>query len=130
MLFRSERLWGFGVAFVMLLVQVGSSPSVTQNNGVSVNANTGLTLNTYKRGETYFANNAADYLKLGATKVTGNTAGNSDPSAVFNLGLDGGAFGPANIEVAELAIFSALPSAAQLARLDAYCTARYGVGLT
>lgn len=123
------RFWCFGTANLGLavLAQV-ATPQINMANTTIVNANTGLTVNTYKRMEVYYSGSTSDYIKAGATSSTlpGTSAGVVDNAASFTLGARGDGLSPANIEVPEFAIYSALPSAAQLTALDAYAQNRYG----
>lgn len=108
----------------------GASPQIgQQNNAAVVNLNGALALNTYGRGEWGFTGSVADYVKLAGTTVTGASATNTDPAAGFNLGSGSSPSAFGNIEVCELAIFDAAPSATQTAALDAYVTNLYGPGL-
>jgi hypothetical protein len=121
------RFWCFGTANLGLAV-LGqtATPQISMSNTTVVNANTALTVNTYKRMEVYFSGSTSDYLKVGATSVTGASAGVVDNAARFTLGARGDDLSPSNVEYPEFAIFSALPSAAQLTALDAYAVNRYG----
>lgn len=105
-----------------------AAPNVRQFNSNEVNENSGAPLGEYKRCEVYFSSSVADYIKAGSTTVTGADAGNSEPAASFALGGLTALF-RSNVEVCEFWIFNFLPSAAQLASLDAYVLNRYGVGL-
>lgn len=113
----------------LVLKQVGVSPAIVQADNVDANSNTGLILNTYKRIETRFGNSVADYIKAGSVSITGQNAGNIDPLATYSIGSDGPGVFFANIEVCELWIFNVLPSALQLAQLDAYALNRYGASV-
>lgn len=125
----TRRIFGFGNAS-MSGITAGATPQIGQSNGATVNLNGALALNTYARGEFGFSNSTADYVKLAATTVTGANALNTDPIVGFTIGAGSSTSTDfTNIELCELAIFSAFPSAPQTALLDAYVTALYGPGL-
>jgi hypothetical protein len=126
----TRTLFGFGAnQNHMCGRQTTASPELTQFNAGAgnANANTALAVNTYGRGEFGFA--VADYVKLIATTVSGGDPGNTNPGASFRLGGSSTDTLRTNIEVCELAIFDAVPSAGQSAALDAYVTSLYGPGL-
>src|SRR6266545_730699 len=119
----NDRFFGAGAGNNgLVLKQVGISPAVVQADNVDANSNTGLTLNTYKRIEVYFSNTVADYIKAGSITTTGQNAANIDPATVFSIGSDGPGIFFANEEVCEFWIFKALPSAAELTRLNSYAS--------
>lgn len=127
---NGDRILGFGaVGTHMNVTQNPATPQWRQQNVTLANTNGGLALNTYGRFEVFFNNNTTDYIKLITTNVTGVNAGNTDPAAGLRLGCDSVGALFSNIEVCELAVYKVLPTAGQLAALDAYCTARYGAGL-
>jgi len=120
---NNDGFWGAD----MLIGQFTASPQIFQFAGGGFNGpSTGLTVNVYKRLEAFFNDDVSDYLKAGASSVTGTNAGNTSASATFELGQYGGAGTSSNIQVCELWIFNVLPTPAQLAQLDAYALARYG----
>lgn len=125
-----RRPWDCGGGGNLFIVQQGTTPRIDQGNGTLANANTGLTVNVYKRIAVCFTNSASDEIQVGGTTVTGASAGNNDPNTGFVLGAANiVAALPANVQVCILAIFRVLPSIAQRAALDAYVTQRFGAGL-
>jgi len=131
----SDRLWGAGADALSLTANSftpSGSPFISQINSAfpGSNPNGALTVNTYKRVEMYFSNSVSDYIKVAATTQTSANAGNADAAAGFVLGAAASLASFGNIEVCEFWIFNFLPSAAQLASLDAYARNRYGTGLT
>lgn len=126
----TRHICGFGTdPNILRTEQATVSPRIRQTNGLFGNTNDSLPINTYGRMENGFSGSAADYLKLIGTTSTGLNSGNFDPAAGFSLAASGNEQQRSNIEVCELAIFSAFPSVARQAQLDAYVTARYGAGL-
>lgn len=112
------------------LFQNSATPQIAQANNATVNSHSSLTLNTYMRLEVFFSGSTSDYIKAGsAAATTGASAGNIDPTGPFELGGSVSAGTWANTEWCLLAIFRALPTAAQKAALDAYVTSRFGAGL-
>ncbi len=110
------------------LVQSGVTPAILQSNGAGVNS-TAFVVNTYRRLEVSFTNTIADYIKVGSISTTGASAGNLDPTGPFVLGANGIGTANSNIQVCELWIFNAVPTAAQLLQLDAYAANRYGAAV-
>ncbi len=108
------------------LFEGGLTPQVFPFNG-AFGTSMSMTLNVYGRTETYFSNSVADYTKFKTASATGATYGNSGPTLGFSIGSFNVDFG--NVQVCEFWIFNTLPSAAQLAALDAYAAARYGAGV-
>jgi hypothetical protein len=107
--------------------QITTSPTVrTLQNGANVN--NGMTVGSYFRIEWQLVNSAADYLNIGTTNTTGS-AGNVASLGTFQLFSAPVGGVSSNIEIAEAFAFFGAPNAGQRAALDAYCTARYGVGL-
>lgn len=113
------------------IVTQTTSPSLLMFNTANANSNNGAPVGTYVRGEWQFTNSVADYQKLGATSVTGASAGNAAGGGtlqLFNRG-DSAAGAFSRIAFAEIFAFAGTPSAGQRAQLDAYCTSLYGAGL-
>lgn len=108
-----------------------ASPELRMQNTASlVNPNTGAAVGSYVRGEMQFTNSVADYLKLGATSVTGGNAANMAGGGsidLFGSSVVAAVFG--NAEVAEAFAYLGTPTAPQRTALDNYCTGRYGAGL-
>jgi len=78
--------------------------------------------------EAHFTNSVADYLKIGATSVTGTNCGVTAVTA-YQLGASGISASNANVGWAEFLICNGKPSGAELTALDSYVTSRYGAGL-
>jgi hypothetical protein len=127
----ADSFWSAGVGASFLRVfQASGSPNTLQANQVFGNLHGGFTLGSYKRFEALFSNSTSDYVKAGAfAPSTGTNTGNDDPAAGFQIAAAPNIASFGNIEVCEFWIFSAEPSPAQKAALDAYVTARYGPGL-
>lgn len=70
---------------------------------------------------------ASSYLKIASTTASGGNPGTAGWTNGWTFGAGPGA--PANVEIAEIVIVGADPSAAAKAQFDAYVTARYGAGL-
>jgi hypothetical protein len=116
--------------FYLSVVQIGSSPNLRQTNGSGTfQDNGGLPTLTFGRVEAGFTNSTADFIKCVSTLVTGTNTGN------FGAGTTGRTlartqtthFG--NFGIAEILYANRIPSDAERAALDAYCTSRYGAGL-
>jgi hypothetical protein len=123
-----DRFWlaaGFGLQFF----QGGLATEVFINNGGGFGPAISMPLNTYRRIQSYFSNSIADYLRVGSLNSTGTNVGNTDAAAGFFIAQDGIGGGFGNIELCELWIFNALPTALQLAQLDAYAANRYGASV-
>lgn len=106
-----------------------TTPNVNQNHTNNANANTAMTVATWFRFESVFGNSTADWLKIGATKSTGESAGNKAGDGVMTIALSSSGAN-AQIWVCELLHARVVPTMQQLSALDAYCVARYGAGLT
>lgn len=109
-------------------VLVSTSPTIFLFNGASAASNGGAAIGTFVRGESYFANSVADYLKLGTTSSGGSTAGNNSATGrtIGSSGLNT-RFG--NMELLALVYMSSLPSVGQLAAASAAVTAKYGASV-
>lgn len=105
------------------------TPELRQHNGSLVNANTAAVIGSPVRIEAKFGNSTADYLKIGATSVTGANSGNAAGNGTLVLGAQSPAAGEAEMDLYEAFAFLGVPSAGQRTELDAYCTSRYGAGL-
>lgn len=127
----SAGILGDFVATGCVYSQGGVTPQITLYNNSVVNTNGAGTLGSYFRHEVLLNNNSTDYVKIGATNVTGGAAGNlagGGTVQLFNIGNSaGGRFG--NVAIAEAFAFLGTPTGPQRTSLDAYCTSRYGAGL-
>lgn len=106
--------------------QQGVTPAVTQTN--ANNSNTNLTVGTWRRLEAFFNNNTTDFLRIGATNVTGASSLNASGTGRVLGGRAAANF--ANIVVSELMYVNRELTAGERTNLDAYVTTRYGAGLT
>lgn len=110
------------------IFQGATTPRIRCFNGSSGTENAGGTIGSARRLEAYFNNATSDYLKIGATSVTGVNTGNQAGGGGSRFGGDSGAL-RGNFELFEYVRLRRLPSAGELTALDAYVTATYGVGL-
>jgi len=111
------------------LYQSPTTPTLRQACG-SAQDNGGLALSTWGRVECAYTNSTSDFIKCRSTSVTGTNSGNNSGSTGRRLGKTnntGTGFG--NFGIAEIVYVSRIPTAAERAALDAYCTDRYGTGL-
>lgn len=126
-----DRFWGMDPATTnrMVVFANGVTPDLSGNNAVaSTPVTSQLTINTYKGLYCLFTGSTSDYIQVaGGTKSTGINTGNTDPAAGFTLGAQGNGVSNSNVEICELAIFSAEPTPAQFAMLDSYRAALYGL---
>ena len=123
-----RRLLNSGTANRMHFLQTGATPQINSGNGVNY-SNTNATVNTYRRAEVLWNNAASDYFKIGSVETTGAGMGNTDPAANLTLGADNAAANFGNLEICEILIANAAPSAGQRTQLDTYASARYGAGV-
>lgn len=109
--------------------QSGVTPAIIQACASVGNSNSAGVVGSYRRIEVQFGNSIADYIKIGATNVTGTNSGNAVGSGTLQLFALGNSTLFSNVEIAEAFCFLGAPSAGQRAALDAYCTSLYGAGL-
>ncbi len=127
-----QLAWGSGKRWfggtsngnIITVTGVTSSPTVQQFCGGAANANSAGVLNSWFRHEAWFNNGTSDYLKIGATSVTGASAGTGSATG-RQLG-NGAAASFLNMEIAAIMYFSGLPSAGELSALSAAAVAKYG----
>jgi len=117
-----------GTAAGVLSMQV-ATPALSMYCGSNVNNNSGAAVNTWCRFVVQFTNSTGDFLRAGASTVTGANAGNSDPSAGFTIGayFSGSAqFG--KIEIASHMILTGTYAmgAGAIAALDSAVALKYG----
>lgn len=124
-----KTVFGDSTASHFAVIQLTASPQIGQTNGTQVNANGGAALSSWVRMEASFTASVADYVKLGATTVTGASAGANATSTGRRIACNAGGTTFTNIVLAELLYCSGKPSAGELTALDAYVTSRYGAGL-
>jgi hypothetical protein len=75
--------------------------------------------------EAAFTASTSDYLKIGAVTMSGTSAGSAMPTDDFAIGNAAGNV-PSYIDIGELWILRAVPTAIQLEQLDDYARAKYG----
>lgn len=110
-----------------IIQQRTGTPQLFQYSGSAANSNSAGTINSWFRGRAYFSNSTGDYLRIGATNVTGASAGNLSGTGRLIGAATGVQF--ANVEMAALIYTQGAPSAAELSALDAAVTAVYGAGV-
>lgn len=134
MAFRAELssasgrvLFGDTTATTFSVEQTNTSNTLVQKNGNTANLNSAGALNVATRVEAYHTNSlATDYLKVGATTVSGQNAGNNAAGSAKRVG--GSSVG-ARVQGAmtEHAEYEGVPTLAQLSKTDAYMNMAYGV---
>ena len=112
-----------------LIFQQTASPGMGMADTTQVNNNTAGTVGSWFRGAAQFTNSVADYLKIGATKVTGANAGNTVGGGTRRIATNSAGSLFTSVSLAEILYYKGTPSAQQLLDLDTYCTGRYGAGL-
>lgn len=125
--------WASGTAIIGTGTSVGAiailtgaaTPSLAQYDGITANSNNGAAVGSWVRGEAFFNNNTTDYLKLGATSVTGTNAGNIAPQAGIDL-FSGAGGGFANAELMFFFIFTTKPTGTELSNFSTLLTSFYG----
>jgi hypothetical protein len=106
------------------------TPSLRMDNsGVTFQSSSGLPVSTWGRVEAGFTNSTADFIKCRSTSVTGTNCGNNSGQTGRRLGHGNKATFYGNFGIKEILYASRIPTDAERAALDAYCTARYGPGL-
>jgi len=101
-----------------------ASPGMQQVAGVLGPANNGAAIGSWVCMEAQFNNATTDFLRLGATEVTGAAAGTNGGAVLCLFALNGGAnFG--NYAIAEIFAMNAAPTAAQRAAFRAYGRSLY-----
>jgi hypothetical protein len=111
----------------MRLLQITSLPQVEKHNGV-VSSTLSPALNTWQRSADYYSNTTSDYLKIGASTVTGVNCGNTDPAAgAFRIGSNnGGGAGSPDADLLCIGRLPRLPTGTEITNLDTWVTAYYG----
>lgn len=77
-----------------------------------------VALTTWFRTETLFNNATTDYLKIGATSVTGVNTGNTDPAGFRFFASTSAGATPGNYSLQKVLVLNAAPTALQKAILD------------
>jgi hypothetical protein len=125
---NGAHLWGGATASRLALVCTTSTPNVAIRN-TTASTLVAMTLSTWFRVEAYYSNSTSDFLKVGATNVTGINVGNNDQAAHALFGLTTGA-SLSNSSIAKLEIFAGLPSNAERTAMDASDLAYYGTSVS
>jgi hypothetical protein len=101
------------------VITASASPGVLASSGISSPPNAGSGLNTWERYRGNFTASAADYLRRGATTVTGNF-GSSSGATGRQIGRDvtTGAF--SNMALWEILYLSGAPTPTELSAFDTY----------
>ncbi len=106
-----------------------NSTLMTSNCGTA-GTNVARSTGQWYRGECFFNNSTTDYKKIGSTGDTGVILGNNPGFNGFTLGA--GSSVPANccnVAVACFGAWAGMPTAGEIAALDAWVTAYYGAGV-
>jgi hypothetical protein len=111
------------------ILQNTATPQIGMQNTTVSNLNSGAPVSSWARGACKFTGSTSDYLKLGASKITGASAGNSAPSAGFFLGRNNGTSAWTSFSIAALLICQGEPNTSELAALDSAVTSKYGAGV-
>lgn len=115
-------------ASTISLAQSGSTPSLAMANTSFVNSNSGAAIAASVRGEVFFNNSTAGYLKLGSTKVTGGNAGNNNAGSTgLRLFTRNGGTQSSDVKVACFGCWSGEPTAGEKVALDMWVQ-RYYMG--
>ncbi len=125
----NDQIYNDGSA---VLFQGAVTPNLRINNAINSTENTAATIGSFKFIEAYFSNSIADYLQVGATAVTGVSAGNGvGTGSVILFGAAASAF--SNTEICEAGCFLGTPTGAgglagggQRAAMAQYMSDRYG----
>jgi hypothetical protein len=120
---------GNGTNTFTAIHQNPASPTLRMVNPTAQD-NGGLAVTTWGRVEVGFTNSTSDFIKCRSTSVTGTNTGNNGTQTgrrIAKSNTNGVGFG--NFSLAEIVYAKRIPTAAERAALDAYCTERYGTGL-
>lgn len=110
-----------GPAAGMIRMTVGS-PQVDGVNGVGGAGNAGAGLNVWERYQLSLTGTAADFLRRGATTVTGALGTSAGKGRQIGRGAVNGT--NANFAIRELIHFGGTPTAPELAAIDTYIAAQ------
>jgi hypothetical protein len=119
-----------------VLHQSATTPRLRSNNAVNSTENAAATVGDFKFIEVYFSNSVADYVRIGATAVTGVNTGNSAGTGTVNLfGNNAGTVCSA-VEICEAGCHLGTPTGAggiagggQRSQLAQYMSDRYGAAV-
>jgi hypothetical protein len=118
-----DHIFGCNVTAYRFGQLAGATPQHYFSNG-TISAQISPTLNTWQRGEIFLSNSTSDYLKIGATTVTGTNLGNTDPAAGFFLFARNVA-GYADVDIARIIITQGKPTAGEISDLDTRLSSYY-----
>lgn len=108
-----------GAAGQMSVFGHTSSPNMAAFNSTIGPDNSGAAVGVPTRIELRYSGSTSDYLKLGATSVTGTSLGNTNPAAGWNIGAATSAsVNPGAVDVYACLVFSGVPNAAELLALS------------
>jgi hypothetical protein len=108
------------------LQQTTSTPRLSMGDITAANENSAAAVGSWVRAEWLFTGSTSDFLKLGATNVTGASSGVADPGAGIFIARNFAGTGIASISLVALMITSGAPNASERAALSAAVTAKYG----
>lgn len=105
-----------------------STPQARAFNGSNGGLNGGATIGQWFRFEAYYSNSASDYLKIGASSVTGTPFGNDSLSSGVGAGMQilGGNTSFSASSVSTFFMTTGLPTAVELSNLSALTTSVFG----
>lgn len=124
---NGDRIVAYGSTGGPNIADAGASPNLFAQNGIN-GPQIAAALGTWFRIECLFSNSTSDYLKVGASSVTGTNVGNTANSGGRILGgLSASGFG--NFEIAEILYANRNPSGAEKTALDALTTSKWGASV-
>jgi hypothetical protein len=116
----NDTPWSGGSTFIAL-TQLGSSPNLAGYNGNTGGNNAGAPIGTAVRSRQLFGNTIADYLRLGATHVTGIALGNLNAAEFDLFSRTNAQF--ANCAIACFGVCNGEPTTAKMNQIDDWVTA-------
>ncbi len=126
---NDDIISGTGGAANLVVRNLTTTPNLGQANSTAVNANNGLTLNTWGIVTAQYTNTVADFVKIGSggSPVTGANAGSqASPGQRVGANRSGTA---ANVEVHAVMWVRGIITGAEFTDLYAYWNSKYGGGL-
>ncbi len=121
-----------GTAGSKLILATSSTPNLAEfNGGANTNTNSALAINSWGACEAYFSATTSDYLRLGATTVSGTAVSATNSATGRQIGnANNLANRFQNMELLAVIYMSSLPSAGTIstARSAVNSAAGYGVG--
>lgn len=124
----NKNVWGTSATGYALRTTT-STPNLAGFNTTQGPDNGGAAVGSWVRAQQFFTNSVADYLTLGATKVTGVNMGNNNPAASFRIGAGSASTTSLSCSIACLGIWYAEPTTGEKNALDAWSTSYYGGGV-